>query len=372
MQDLERIRFRPEIRLLHSLKERFDLETLLRHLESQEFWPHYQLILAQQVRLTPILAPRIFRLFDEVRETLEFEEETDLFVQPEPTINAFALHSMAPGTPHAISLTSEMIKSMNDDELRFAIGHEVGHLIFRHYRVNLLFDLFDEDPDLPKLLEARLQTWTRLAELSADRVGFLAAKQNLEAAVGTFFKLASGLGPEHLSFDLEAFLKQLEELQRLDRKDIFALFSHPITPVRVRALQLYAETGGLVASDAHLMGVDREVEKLAKLMEYEVSTELGVQALDFLVAGGLLAATSDGELSEQEQEMLVHLLLQFTGDPGSAIWSASVRRSKRRSCSKIASPGCATTRARNATSFIVSSATSWASTAGSIRERKNS
>ena len=39
-------------------------------------------------------------------------------------------------------------------------------------------------------------------------------------------------------------LQQLEELRQLDRRELIYGFSHPITPIRVRALQLFRDAGG--------------------------------------------------------------------------------------------------------------------------------
>jgi len=169
---------------------------------------------------------------------------------------------------------------------------------------------------MPSLLRARLSTWARLGELSADRVGFAAVEGGLDAAVSTFFKLASGLGPEHLRFDIAAFLKQLEGLQKMKRREVMAAFSHPVTPVRVRALQLYGDAGGVDASAVDLESVDTAVGELARLLEYEVTKPLGVQALELLLSGGLLAAHADGtDIDDTQRDVLIELILPLSSDP---------------------------------------------------------
>ncbi len=316
---LSHIRFRPEETLLDTLFDRFGLHEILGHfIESGGVGPHYELVLSTQLRLTPLLAPRLVPLMAEVREFLHFEEPVDLFVQPDAEINAFALHSVHEGDPHAISLTSGLVKAMSDDELRFVLGHELGHLAYRHYRARLLDVAVGEDASgdsrLPALLRRRLGSWDRLAELSADRAGFAAAKGQLEPIVSAFFKMASGLGPEHLRFDINAFLGQLEALQKMKRKELLASFSHPVTPVRVRALQLFGEANGIESED--LTRVDEAVGEVARLMEFEASEPLDVNARELLLTGGLLAAHADGEPVTQDQsELLIHLLLPLCANP---------------------------------------------------------
>jgi hypothetical protein len=210
---LDRLRFGPEKDLLDQLFERFDLEQVISHLvESDEAVPYYQFVLAQQLRLTPLLAPRVFKLFEEVREELGFDEPVGLFVCPNPMINAFALQRLKKDDCHVISLTSETVKSMTDDELRFVLGHEIGHLHFRHYRVMLVYQMLEPRPgengsgseqarqQIPPLLQRRLDSWCRLSELTADRFGFLATGEALPVAVSSFFKNSqrSGAGASQL------------------------------------------------------------------------------------------------------------------------------------------------------------------------------
>ena len=78
----------------------------------------------------------------------------------------------------------------------------------------------------------RLESWRRLAEFSADRVGFKVVHGNLEIAAATFFKLESGLGPEDLRFEHRRFFGPAESTARLKSRELLAAFSHPATPVR--------------------------------------------------------------------------------------------------------------------------------------------
>jgi len=219
-------------------------------------------------------------------------------------------------------MTSGMVERMTDDELRFALGHELGHLHYRHYRARLVYRAVGEDEDgdprLPPLLAARLESWVRLAELSADRAGFAAVEGKLDTIVSAFFKIASALGPEHLRFDIDAFLSQLEDLRQMKRREVLAKFSHPITPVRVRALQLFGEAVGRSPEGdvGKLDAVNAEVQEIARLLDYEVTEPLEVHARDFLIAGGLLAAYADDEEVTGEQwKLLVQLLVPLTSDP---------------------------------------------------------
>lgn len=329
-QVLDPIRFGPERDLIESLFERFGLEVLIEHfVESGGVRSMYDAVLASELRLTRMIAPRLIDLLDAAREKLAFEEPLEMFVGQNPQVNAAAMHRMSEDEPHVLSLTSALVERMTDAELSFVLGHELGHLAYRHYRARLADVAFGRSPagesKAPPLLLRRLESWDRMAEISADRAGFSAVDGNLEVAVSAFFKLQSGLGPEHLRFDIAAILEQLESLQKSSRRELFAEFSHPATPIRVRALQLFGEAR---SGQRPLAEVDAEVAEIARLMDYAPSEPLDVNAREFLLAGGLLAAYSDGdiEMDDAGWNTLVQLLLPVSADP-----EAEVARIKNRS-----------------------------------------
>lgn len=314
------VRFGPERALMAELFERFGLEDLIAHFEaSGGARSLHDVILGTHIKLTPLVAPRLYALFDEVKARIGFTDPVDLFVIGDADLNAAAHPAPSPGRPHAVALTSGAVERMTEDELRFVFGHELGHLAFGHYRAQLVHQvLTDEDgmSTMPALLYRRLESFSRLSELSVDRVGFVACGQQLDTAVSVFFKLTAGLGPEYLRFDIAAFLDQLTELQTLPRSELLARFSHPVTPVRVRALQLFAQAGGRDLDPAKAPELDAAVAQVAQLMELQVTEPREIHARDFLIAAGLLGAYADGnEPSADQRALLVEMLLPLTADP---------------------------------------------------------
>ena len=99
----------------------------------------------------------------------------------------------------------------------------------------------------------------------------------LEVAVSAFFKLQAGLGPEHLRFDVAAFIDQLASLEKLERRELLAQFSHPATPIRVRALQLFASAQ---SAQQPIARIDTEVTRIARLMDFAPSEPLDIHARD--------------------------------------------------------------------------------------------
>lgn len=321
---LQQMRFSPENVEFTGILERFGLDPVLQNFEHNGGLSSMRdVILGSHLKLSPSLSPRVFKLLDEVREVLNYDNPIDIFVAADANINALAIHSLDEN-PHVVVLTSSMLERVNDEELRFVLGHEIGHIHFDHYRMRLIPYAVgkddDGDPKLPPLLTRKLERWNRLAELSADRTGFAATHGDLESIVSVFFKIASGLGPEHLRFDISAFLQQLHELQQLAGRELICGFSHPVTPIRVRALQMFGQAGGVTMDRGRLEGLDLEVEELSRLMDYAPGKPLEIHGRNFLVAGGLLIGHADEQgLSDEEGEMLIDMLLPITPDPEAAL-----------------------------------------------------
>jgi Zn-dependent protease with chaperone function len=323
---LNQMRFGPEQQRLQSLMEAFELEPILSHFESEGGVKSFRDgILSNNLKLTRTMAPRLFAALDSVCRALGYRDPVDLFVAEDSNFNAFAVYSLD-NTPHIIVLTSRLIERMTNEEIRFVLGHELGHLQFKHYRMRMVPRAFGKDSDgdskVPTLLSRRLEIWHRLAELSADRAGFVAAEGRLDSVVSVFFKIASGLGPEHLQFDISAFLQQLEELKQLQRRDTLCDFSHPSIPIRVRALQLYRDAGGPSATGELLAQVDAEVSELTQLMERKPSDPEELHKLNYVLAGGVLIGHADGRgLGDREMQILIEMLMPLTSDPEETIAS---------------------------------------------------
>ena len=78
---------------------------------------------------------------------------------------------------------------MNEDEVAFVIGHEIGHAIFEHHKLPVHGILANDDRLKPQDTLQVLR-WSRMAEISADRVGLIGC-QSLQHAFGAKIVLSS-------------------------------------------------------------------------------------------------------------------------------------------------------------------------------------
>lgn len=206
---------------------------------------------ANAVRVSEKQFPKVWARYLEVLETLDAPEQYGLYVSQTPIVNAGAYGMDKP----FIVLNSGGLELLDDEELTFLLGHEVGHILSGHvlYRTMLVILLQLASLGFPIIgLAARavlmgLLEWSRKAELSSDRAGLLAG-QNPEAAMGTMLKLAGG--GSHEETDLGEFLKQADEYRQSgDLADsVFKVLNllgttHPFHVLRTAELRDWIEAG---------------------------------------------------------------------------------------------------------------------------------
>ncbi|ACY97129.1 peptidase M48 Ste24p [Thermomonospora curvata DSM 43183] len=192
-------------------------------------------------------------IHDMVRDAayiLDFDEVPELYVVQDPTPNAMTIGS---GKPFIV-LSTGLIELLDDEELRYVVGHEVGHILSGHavYRTMLLIltSLGARLAWLPLgnlaigAIVIGLQEWQRKAELSADRAGLLTS-QDPDAVKRALMKIAGG--PRLAEMNTDAFHRQAREYDAAgDVRDGLLKFlnllqrSHPYPVVRFAEIDKWA------------------------------------------------------------------------------------------------------------------------------------
>ena len=175
-----------------------------------------QLFLANAVRVGPRQRPRLNQIYTEVLETLDWPTRPQLYVTQTPFVNAGAVGFDDP----FIIMNSGTIDTLTEEEQRFILAHELGHIMSGHvtYVTIAIILLNFGVRNLPFLagmallpIELALFEWYRKSELSCDRAGLLGV-QDLNTAMGTFMRLAGGK-PGNDDVSLEEFMIQAEEYE---------------------------------------------------------------------------------------------------------------------------------------------------------------
>ena len=206
---------------------------------------------ANAVHVGPNQFPHLWELYTDVCDTLDAPERYPLFVSQNPVVNAGAYGMDKP----FIILNSGALSLLNDRQISFVMGHEVGHVMSDHvlYRTMtvLLTRLATLGFPIVGLAAAAillgLLEWARKSELSADRAGLLAI-QDSDQAMSTMLKMAGGGSDEETS--LPEFIRQAEEYREAgDLADqvfkVLALVmaTHPFSVLRVSELRAWIESG---------------------------------------------------------------------------------------------------------------------------------
>jgi Zn-dependent protease with chaperone function len=211
------------------------------------------MFLASSVRASEQQFPNLYQAMLDGAYVLDLPRVPELFINQDPTVNAMALGTDKP----FIVITTGMVELMDAEEIRFIIGHELGHVLSGHsvYRTMLyhLVNLAARLALVPfawmglKAVIWGLEEWYRKSELSCDRAGLLAG-QDLDAARRALMKTAGGARLAELSPD--AFLEQAREYDAVPdlREGLIKLLqlqgtTHPFAVVRFAELDRWAAEG---------------------------------------------------------------------------------------------------------------------------------
>jgi len=199
---------------------------------------HHQALLERARQVTPQDTPGLVALVDESVARLQ-AGPVRVFVAPSNTLNAY---TFGLSSPKVVVLHAPLLQVMDSDELRFILGHELGHVRLGHTWLNSLVGGMAGIPS-PFLASALLTMvflwWNRACEYSADRAGLLACGQP-HKAISALVKLAAG--PQvRTQADLERALMHIEA------EDDHAwgslgevLATHPMMVRRIEELRRYA------------------------------------------------------------------------------------------------------------------------------------
>lgn len=249
--DFARIRYSSETELERVLEKDFALEQYYDIFDScDEVEAITTEMLSNTVLLSQSIAPRIYNICSEIQAKLSFTGKIDFYLQAAAEINAFSINGYN-YVPNIICFTSALIQQMNDDELRFVIGHEIGHLIYEHNKLDVVQRFLNkrEDERLPAMITLHYLRFINYAEISADRIGFL-AMPDIHVVTNTFFKLTCGLSEQHLNFDASEYLKQTrpDSRNRGGQPLFLASQSHDQDPILDALCRLRTDTPPSVKS----------------------------------------------------------------------------------------------------------------------------
>ncbi len=172
------------------------------------------------INVTSQAYPHLFKLLEKVSDTLD--------VNNPPSFSMTWGYDISIGTEGAksprITALSGAIDLLEDNELKFLLGHELGHIMaghkpFHNVLITLYTPLMKMIPNAEvwlALLRPMLLQWYRTSDFTADRAGLLVC-QDIDVALHTMVKMAGIPKKYYSQISSESFLKQAMEFNRKNK-----------------------------------------------------------------------------------------------------------------------------------------------------------
>jgi Zn-dependent protease with chaperone function len=208
--------------------------------------------MAGKIRLGPDQLPEYYRYLPPICKKLEIEEP-EFYLEMDPSPNAYTVGD----SRVFITVTSGLLEYLSEEEIKAVIAHECGHIVCRHvlYHTMAVFlsrmgpGFFGLSEIVVKPLQLALSYWSRRSELSADRAAAVVMGDS-RPLVETMVRLAGGPKAITGNINLEAWLKQAEAYDQLNKSDWDKVLQslavmnndHPFPAVRSREITKWCET----------------------------------------------------------------------------------------------------------------------------------
>jgi len=267
-------------------------------------------LLANALRITDRIIPSLMERVALVKRITHLEgTEVETYIHNSPHHSASCMHFENGGV--FLLISSGLYTKLTERELLFVVGHEFGHVVYKHHLLPARAILAQRGVcDAQRAL--KLMAWARRAEISADRVGMLCC-QDLDVAAKALIKLSCGLSEDLIEFDLPGYVSQLADIEAMSTtvraaEDFYC--THPFNPIRVVSLSRFWESHTLAEFLGHPpnkhsdQAVDARIEELLRFMEPDAATTDNRSAVECLVWGGFWVAASDGRIDRVEVQAL--------------------------------------------------------------------
>ena len=264
---------------------------------------HLSNLLTNSVRVDKEILPKVGEAIETVFKRIKIENNFNFFITADNNQANASCSLMSSASRPDIILTSRLIELLSIEELQFVIGHEVAHYVYQH----ALYPNHNNVED--RNLKLNILNLSRAAEISADRIGFLACS-SLDDALKANFKLASGLSDKYFNFKPSTYLDQLRDLEDLGKSSPELWSTHPSFLIRMQSLIWFSMTKEYhdffdqkKKGTYSLKEVDKKLDlKIRKVTGDEIAKSNKEIYEKALIWGSLDIYLSDKKFSKEEQD----------------------------------------------------------------------
>lgn len=188
--------------------------------------------LGSAVRVHKDQFPEIYEIFKDHAKRLGISRAV-LYIEQDPYLNAYALGI----NRCVVVLSSALVEQLDEKELSFVIGHELGHYKAGHTKISTIFN----PPQLPGFLKMFTNSvflfWNRRQEYTSDRCGLVLTK-DFDSAASALIKLSIG-GNLYKKMDVNSYLSQIVTANSSVVGLSELALSHPLITNRIKNLRLF-------------------------------------------------------------------------------------------------------------------------------------
>lgn len=196
------------------------------------------------VRVTATQLPGLFNLVTEVAGLMGVPVP-HVFIKQDPFLNAYT-HGI--GNQAFLAITHSLLEQLECNELRFVIGHEIGHIKSEHVLYTTMASyLLDEAATRPghdaSSLLLELLEWQREAEVTADRAGLLVCG-DVRAACVALLTMTVGSRKLAVQMNVDEFVENQDLAIEFNpiAGHIELRRTHPFMPKRLKELLAFASS----------------------------------------------------------------------------------------------------------------------------------
>lgn len=194
-------------------------------------------LMRQALEITPQSSPRLTVLAEECTQRLK-PGPVQFYAARSDQLNAY---TFGLSSPKVVVLYTSLFEIMDPNEMKFIIGHELGHVALGHTWLNTLLGGMAGVPTGfggAVLLTLAFRGWNRACEYSADRAGLLACG-SLSKAISALVKVSTG--EVRSPAELEQALRMIEKEDDSPLSVISeSLSTHPMVVKRIAELRRFA------------------------------------------------------------------------------------------------------------------------------------
>ncbi len=196
------------------------------------------------MRVTNKQFPRLYEIIHHCAETLGIGIPT-LYVYNSGNYEINAAAFACEASDPLIYVTPAAVERLTDEEMIAVLGHECGHIQNDHLIYQQIVEqLLSAGVGLAKAvqelitlpLQAALYSWSRVAEVTADRAGCICVGK-LQPSLSLQAKLMSGGEINETEYDIDEIITLFDEMKSMERSMELFGANHPVSVRRMLAQQ---------------------------------------------------------------------------------------------------------------------------------------